>query len=833
MAPKLKLTGCAFTNNRARDFGGGAYFLGGATLTGCAFTSNRASTFGGGAFFSTTTVLTGCAFTGNGTTISSGGGASFGGTATLTGCVFTSNESPGNGGGARFAGTATLAGCTFTGNEAEYGGGSYFGNEATVTNGVYINNTATNSGGGIRFLAGGTVINSTFYNNTAVGQGGGIGVAFNDADINTAGVQAFPFNLRNSLLLGNTAANAGSGHQLHVDNADAANVVDIQSNLIAGGAAGIAYANSGTVAEANTVAEADADAVFASTMADEGNYLRLAEGSPAANAGNNDYLNNGTPDDPEDDIKTDAAGNARVQRGAVDMGAYESDFKTAQDITFTLADRGSTGAEIALEATVNSGLPVSYASSNEGVAAVVDNGAGIFVLRLVSAGTATITASQSGNDTYEAATDVERPITVRDLAIFRVTTTGDAGNDGSTWDKAMTLQAALAAATIAGDQVWIEAGTYKPHADDRTATFTVPAGVLVYGGFAGMETALADRAGGATILSGDLLGDDIARPARGASLGAYNAVRDDNSRTVVTVTGAGVTLDGLTITAGDGGTVVDLGFGIGGVGGGLYATAGTTGATLMGCTFTSNDARYGGGAFFSETATLMGCSFMGNTATSSGGGVNFNGTATLTGCTFTSNESGTSGGGGSFGGTATLASCTFTGNGAESGGGARFFGRATVTNGVYINNTASRGSGGISLRVGGTVINSTFYGNTGGQGGGIFVGFRDADPNTAGDQVLPFNLRNSLLVGNTAADVASGHQVRVNNGRSTDVVDIRHNLIAGGATGATAGIVYETPGAMGIVVDNTVGRVRCCCGVCKHRGGRRQLFAPCGGLTGH
>ena len=89
----------------------------------------------------------------------------------------------------------------------------------------------------------------------------------------------------------------------------------------------------------------------------------------------------------------------------------------------------------------------------------------------------------------------------------------------------------LRASTMAGDQVWIAAGTYTPNSTDTTdttATFSIPAGVLVYGGFNGTEAALADRAGTATILSGDLMGDDGTRPVRplaGEDMTAYNAAR--------------------------------------------------------------------------------------------------------------------------------------------------------------------------------------------------------------------------------------------------------------------------------------------------------------------
>ena len=294
-------------------------------------------------------------------------------------------------------------------------------------------------------------------------------------------------------------------------------------------------------------------------MADEGNYLRLVAGSPAIDVGNNDYLDNGTPDDTEDDLRTDAAGNARIQGGTVDLGAYESGTRIAQAIDFTLARAGGVGETIGLAATATSGLEVVFAvTAGESLATLADN-----VLSLTGTGTVTITASQSGDDTYAAAPDVQRAILVRAPTIYRVTTMGDAMADGSTWPMATTLRTALGTA-IAGDEIWIAAGTYTPDATDKAATFNIPGDVRVYGGFAGNEAADFDpannpRTGAATILSGDLAGNDGVRPAADEDQAAYNATRDDNSRTVVTVTGAHATLDGLTITAGEGGTAVNFG----------------------------------------------------------------------------------------------------------------------------------------------------------------------------------------------------------------------------------------------------------------------------------
>ena len=86
-------------------------------------------------------------------------------------------------------------------------------------------------------------------------------------------------------------------------------------------------------------------------------------------------------------------------------------------------------------------------------------------------------------------------------------------NDGSSWTTAFTiLQDALAVACD-GAQIWVAKGTYKPGAS-RNASFSMKAGVKIYGSFAGTETNLSERtlavmAANKSILSGDLNGDDV------------------------------------------------------------------------------------------------------------------------------------------------------------------------------------------------------------------------------------------------------------------------------------------------------------------------------------
>jgi hypothetical protein len=87
---------------------------------------------------------------------------------------------------------------------------------------------------------------------------------------------------------------------------------------------------------------------------------------------------------------------------------------------------------------------------------------------------------------------------------YYVTVAGTAINNGTTWAAPKTLQTAIAAA-VAGDEIWVAAGIYKPTTtNSRTVFFAMKSGVAVYGGFVGTEGLLTERniAANATILSG-------------------------------------------------------------------------------------------------------------------------------------------------------------------------------------------------------------------------------------------------------------------------------------------------------------------------------------------
>ncbi len=85
----------------------------------------------------------------------------------------------------------------------------------------------------------------------------------------------------------------------------------------------------------------------------------------------------------------------------------------AQTITFTVQPRTYGDADFSLNATASSGLPVSYSSSNPAVATVDASG----TVHIVSAGSVTISALQSGNGNYIATTTINQQLTINKAAL--------------------------------------------------------------------------------------------------------------------------------------------------------------------------------------------------------------------------------------------------------------------------------------------------------------------------------------------------------------------------------------------------------------------------------
>lgn len=274
-----------------------------------------------------------------------------------------------------------------------------------------------------------------------------------------------------------------------------------------------------------------------------------------------------------------------------------------------------------------------------------------------------------------------------DAAVWHVDD-GAPGGVGTSWSTAFNdLQVALTAANPT-DEIWVATGIYTPDSGtgDRNATFQLLNGVAIYGGFLGGETSADQRDPDAnpTILSGDLLGDDLSDFVNNA----------ENSYHVVTGSGTDSTavLDGFIITGGNANGLVEPHR----VGGGMYNHQGSP--TITDCTFRENWARFFGAGMYNEfgSSVVTDCMFSLNVAKFFGGGVANRGSDTsFVHCDFVENRTLTWHGAGmdNHGGSPTLADCTFIMNSAESAGGAvaNSGSSASFTRCTFLGNTGTAG----------------------------------------------------------------------------------------------------------------------------------------------
>ena len=313
------------------------------------------------------------------------------------------------------------------------------------------------------------------------------------------------------------------------------------------------------------------------------------------------------------------------------------------------------------------------------------------------------TSGQSSGGTSAAATSG----IAASNCIVRVAETGNDANSGNSWTQALravqrgldSASSLISKSVCPTVEVWVAAGTYTPSqlansndagADDaRAATFQLIANVGLYGGFAGTESARADRniAANVTILTGDI--------------GTPGDTTDNSYHVVTGVTGG--TLDGFTITGGwANGKVND------GRGAGMYNAASSP--VVANCTFTDNGANYGAGMYNEASSPVVtNCTFSNNAANFGyGGGMyNIDSSPALRNCTFTNNGAKYSGGGiYNVSSSPTITNCTFTNNSAlDAGGGIHNIESSspTVTNCTFANNIG----GGISNGCAGMYCNLT------------------------------------------------------------------------------------------------------------------------------
>jgi hypothetical protein len=419
-------------------------------------------------------------------------------------------------------------------------------------------------------------------------------------------------------------------------------------------------------------------------------------------------------------------------------------------------------------------------------------------------------------------------------AIKYVDATASGANDGTSWTNAYTtLQIALGT-SVAGDEIWVAAGTYKPTTGvARTASFWLAGGVTVYGGFAGGETMVGQRdwAANVTILSGDI---------------GTTGVTTDNSYHVVKGSwlNSSAVLDGFVVTSGradvnpdhnGGGVLNDHGSPTlrnvtirdcyaSHYGGGMHNDAGSP--TLFNVTFADNYSDTDGGGMYNlngSDPTLTEVVFVDNSAFEHGGGMyNNSSSPTLDNVLFTRCYiTGTPAlGGGMYNDTNSnpqLTDVAFAGNNAEHGGGMCSFGGSapTLERVIFSGNGAWRGGGIYSDTSDPVLVNVVFSNNTaegtGAHGGGMYnrsntpklinVSFsgNSADDGSGGGM---FNLTSTPEITNTIMwhDVAVTSGNEIHNISSTPV--ITHSLIEGsGGSGGAWNTGLGTDGGGNIDAD--------------------------------
>lgn len=304
------------------------------------------------------------------------------------------------------------------------------------------------------------------------------------------------------------------------------------------------------------------------------------------------------------------------------------------------------------------------------------------------------------------------------------------GGDGTSWATAyQDLQTPLKSLALlkgrADADIWVAEGTYKPNegTSDRSKAFAIPAGVRLYGGFAGTasllypggETLLEHRdwKGRPTILSGDINGDDVPGFAN-HSENSYRVVQNLDA-------GGESTIDGFTITGGYGDAP-------GAFGAGIDWTNTDCTLNLRNSTIADNSSTPVGAGLYANRGRInvSNCTFKDNYSESAGAGVFL--TASAIGlverCRFLGNKTGAFGEGAGLyaSADASIRDCLFTGNVARDGGAARvsdpdlFFRNCTIVgNSLWDYTVGEPRAGGISWNGALNVRNSILWDNEGTQ----------------------------------------------------------------------------------------------------------------------
>jgi predicted outer membrane repeat protein len=559
----------------------------------------------------------------------------------FTDVIFKSNRSRAIGGAVIAAGSPLFERVYFIDNEStQHGGALQTSGAARLNNVVFSRNrivSATNAaayGGAMYAGTTTTLTNVTFSNNSISRTAAGGGALYRAAGVVT---------INNSIFWGNTRADGVA------DQIQGAVVIDksiVQNGITGGTNIGIG------------------NPLFTDAASDN---LRLKGGSPAIDMGDNAKVSGAT----------DVEGNLRIFNDVVDMGAFENQGTASLIISPATLQAYSRGDLLEVPLTVSAGganlvwsitsgvLPAGLGLDVNGVLKGRPQEAGTFIFVV-----GVTDGSLVGRRQY---TLLVNPAATK---LFVNVAAVSGRNDGGSWENGYTdLKVAITKA-LAGDQIWVAKGNYSPGLL-ATSWFTMKEGVKIYGGFAGTETTLNERAlplmhtSNQTILDGS------------QGVASRHVVFNNIALSNATL------LDGFSISGGQGlaGSDSDNNRGAG-----IYNYAAVK-AIFSNLRIINNKAERGAGIYNMGTAVYDKILFEGNEANSIGGGFfNLNANVTMTDVTFRGNTARLNSGGLSqSGGVLNIDRGSFIANtaGQQAGGMYNSSGTASLSNVIFSRNAVT------------------------------------------------------------------------------------------------------------------------------------------------
>lgn len=557
-----------------------------------------------------------------------------GGAPVLKNVVVAGNSAPNwrhDGGGLYVqGGSPEFLGVTISGNFAYGGGGAYLlDSTATFRQSTLQNNVSRTAGGGIRMVKSSLVLDGvSVRGNVARSTGGGID-AWNCASLDLSdveirgnlggGIIASPgveyptpqVRIRNGLFAGNNSrASTGGGLYLLDAETEMVNVLFHGNRTMREGAA--FWASGGKVTVVNGTFAGNGSLNSGTKQVFLWHTVPTFRNTVFWGAGRGSQ--SGAPDEPDivyDHCYTDWQVDPGFvdPRSREDTPTEEGDYRLGPTALAAVIDTG--------DAALNP-LAVDLDGRRRVVGAAIDLGA---YERQATAGARLAAAPAGGplaDALYEASFTTRMaclpppprdPFALTGLApapadarTWHVDARATGGNTGLSWmDAFQDLEAALQAAAP-GDQVWIAQGVYVPTRQQdparvQSATFLLPTDVAIYGGFAGTETALAQRDPTLhpTVLSGDLARDD-ADPDGDGVIEQWRDHVAPNAENVMVARGRDTRalVDGVVVTGSFGSSRTGPGNVILSARGGGLLVEDRAEATVRGSTFIGCESVYGG-----------------------------------------------------------------------------------------------------------------------------------------------------------------------------------------------------------------------------------------------